>query len=228
MVGTLDVKSFFPIWSDLIWSRMVFQQAGIVGDAMSDAVALTTLDKGLPQGAPTSCLLANLAFSSVDVQMIDLCRRRKLSYTRYVDDIAVSGNTPFQDLRGPLIDRIQSAGFAVADDKVHFLAANERQVVTGLVVNAKLRPTKVFVEQLKNDIRVCVIRGPQVLVDCEGLSVQGVKSRLTGRATHVAMAYPALGRRLRGMLCGVAWSNSANAADGAVSSESKGATVGIR
>jgi RNA-directed DNA polymerase len=226
MVATLDVKNFFPSVRPGLVAK-VFEQAGVIGDALPDAIVLTTLDEGLPQGAPTSCLLANLAFSSVDVQMIDLCRRRKLSYTRYVDDIAVSGNTSFQDLRGPFIDRIRSAGFEVADEKVHFLPAGERQVVTGLVVNAKLRPTKIFIEQLKNDIRLCVDRGPQMLAEIEGLSVRAVKSRLTGRATHVAMADPVLGRRLRGMLCGVAWSKSADAANGIFSSELAEATANL-
>ncbi len=90
MVATLDVKSFFPSTTRR-HVEPVFAAAGIVGDALEDVLALAMFNGSLPQGSPTSCLLANLAFVPVDVRFLSLCKRNSLKYSRYVDDIAISG-----------------------------------------------------------------------------------------------------------------------------------------
>ncbi|MBX3412370.1 MAG: RNA-directed DNA polymerase [Pirellulales bacterium] len=207
MVATLDVKNFFPSTQQK-FVQPIFEMAGIVDEALTDALAITMLAEGLPQGAPTSSLLANLAFVPVDKAVIALCRSRNLSFSRYVDDIALSGNVDFRELKGPLIDRIHAAEYEIAEHKVRFMPASERQVVTGLVVNQKLRPTAEFVATLKSDIRVCLGHGVDFLADSEGISTRGMRMRLSGRAAHIAAADPKLGKRIRGMLCGVKWTTA--------------------
>ena len=46
----------------------------------------------LPQGAPTSPLLANLVCRSLDNELMKLAKKYKCIYTRYADDICISSN----------------------------------------------------------------------------------------------------------------------------------------
>lgn len=204
MVATLDIKDFYPSTSsDMV--RPVLNRLGFQGDALESALVLCLLDSCLPQGSPTSGLLANLAFVRGDHELRKMCRGRRLHYSRYVDDIAVSGDGDFADLKGPFIGCIRLAGYSVAKHKVHFRKRSQRQVVTGLVVNEKLRPTKAFIHEVKVNIRMCLEHGAAVVAASEGLSVQALKVRLNGQVNHVAQCDGALGRKLRGMLAGVPW-----------------------
>jgi hypothetical protein len=110
MVATLDVRKFFPSTNGKLLAP-VLDALGFQRDAASALLNLVLLDGQLPQGAPTSSLLANLAFALGDSRFIRLCRRHGLHYSRYVDDIAVSGDSNFISLRGPFIDSIRSSGY---------------------------------------------------------------------------------------------------------------------
>jgi hypothetical protein len=183
----------------------MFAAMGFEGAALDDVVQLVTLLGCLPEGAPTSPLLANLAFASGDESFIRTCRKRKLRYSRYVDDIAISGDCDFHDLRGPFVETIIASGYAVADEKVCFLPRSRRQIITGLVVNDRLRPTREFVSSLKQEIRLCLEKGALTVADVHGTTIRKLKNQLTGRVAHVKHIDPKLGKRLRGMLCGVDW-----------------------
>jgi len=207
MVATLDVKNFFP---SMLRHHVdpVIAAAGIVDEAAEYALSLVLLDGSLAQGSPTSCLLANLGFYNEDAGFLRLCRRRGLAYGRYVDDIAISGDVEFEELRGPFEQLIRAGGFEVASEKVLFQPASQRQIVTGLVVNDRLRPTREFITELKHAIRLCIQLGPEIPARCEGISVRALRMRLQGRLQHLRQCDPKAGRRLRGMLCGIRWSPS--------------------
>lgn len=204
MVATLDIRSFFPsTTSDHLSQALI--AIGFRGDALSDVVGLTMLDGQLPQGAPTSSLLANLAFAPGDTDFINLCRRKRLRYSRYVDDIAISGDYDFHHLRGEFVSLILKQGYAVSPEKIHFMPRHTRQVVTGLVVNQQLRPTRQFLQELNNEIRLCIEFGASLVAKIQGETVRQIKNRLSGRVSHVLHIDPALGRRLQGRLYGVDW-----------------------
>ena len=146
---------------------------------------LVTLKNELPQGAPTSSLLANLAFAPGDTRFIELCSKRRLAYTRYVDDIAISGESDFHDLRDRFVKIIESTGYGVANEKIRFMPKHDRQIVTGLIVNDRMRPTSEFIRELKHDIRLCLEHGALTMAEAEGLTVTTMKNKLTGRVAHV-------------------------------------------
>lgn len=205
MVATLDVRKFFPSTS-ANHVRPVLECLGFRDGAVQDVLGLTLLDNQLPQGAPTSCLLAHLAFAAGDRAFIEICRVRRLHFSRYIDDVAISGASHFDDLKGPFIECIEKNGYFVADDKVHFRSSARQQVVTGLVVNQQLRPTNAFIAELKELIRLCQQHGARFVADLDGTSVTSLKARLTGKVAHLARSHSALGKRFRGKLCGVDWS----------------------
>jgi hypothetical protein len=205
MVATLDVKSFFPsVRTKQV--RSVLERFGISNSALDAAVRLTTLEDQLPQGSPASCFLANMAFDPIDRRVDALCRKHKLAYSRYVDDLAISGDFDIRDFRGAFIAPIEEQGFVVAPAKIHFMAQGSLQVVTNLCVNDKMRPTKEFISEVEDDIWACLEGGgPELLALENGVSVGALKARLTGRVGHITQADPRLGKMLRGRLCGIPW-----------------------
>lgn len=97
----------------------------------------------LPQGAPSSPVITNLIGQILDMRLIKLCKKYKLCYTRYADDLTFStNNKPFinkyTDFYNHLLQEISQLGFAINDKKTRFQLSNSRQEVTGLVVNEKV------------------------------------------------------------------------------------------
>lgn len=90
----------------------------------------------LPQGAPTSPLLANLVATHLDVRIGGLAKKMNFKYTRYADDLCFSSDKA-KDL--PSLDFvtkiIQEEGFFVNKNKVKYSKTGMKQYVTGLVIS---------------------------------------------------------------------------------------------
>lgn len=137
----------------------------------------------------------------MDSEMMRLCRRHGLGYTRYVDDITVSGGANLHPLRGAFIEIIRSAGFEAHPKKIHIAPRSEPQVVTGLIVNDRLHPTPAFVRELKETIRRCW-EGPQEIASAaaeEGLWPKEFLRSLWGRVNHVKSVDKKLGQEIRAL-----------------------------
>ena len=93
---------------------------GFSADVASVLTKLTTYKYKLPQGTPTSTALANLAFSAVDKRLSDLCEENNLVYTRFVDDIAISGKTDFKELSNVIVKFIVEAGYKISRKKTGY------------------------------------------------------------------------------------------------------------
>lgn len=130
----VDVSDFFPSISAPLVAQ-VFQSLGYEGEVVRGLVKLTTLDNGLPQGAPTSPSLANAVFAPLDEQIVRICSGNGVKYTRYADDLTFSSQhripTTFID---ELRDILSSIGLALNDKKTRFMGPNQKKEVTGLIL----------------------------------------------------------------------------------------------
>lgn len=97
----------------------------------------------LPQGAPTSPWLANLAAAGIDAAAAAYGRRWNLRYTRYADDLTFSGDALPPRFVHDIAALVQGEGFRVNRDKIVIRPRHTRQVVTGIVVNDRPSPTGV-------------------------------------------------------------------------------------
>jgi RNA-directed DNA polymerase len=107
----------------------------------SDWQALCMMDDRLPTGAPSSPILANIAFLNTDKKIIELLRNTDISYTRYMDDLSFSSSslsvlTP--DLVDNIINTIQLDKWTINKKKSGLSLSFKRQEVTGIVVNSKI------------------------------------------------------------------------------------------
>ena len=133
-VFNADIEDFFP---SITVNRVVglYKHLGYTSEVAFGLGRLTTLRGRLPQGAPTSPDTANLICRNLDKRITGLCDARGWTYTRYCDDLTISGDRSI-GRDSELIARIvREEGFRLNARKTHVSRQNSRQVVTGLVVN---------------------------------------------------------------------------------------------
>lgn len=91
----------------------------------------------LPQGAPTSPALANLAAFELDARLAAFALSRGMTYSRYADDLVFSGDdTRFVGaLTNFVAAVVRDEGFRLNRAKTRVMRRHQRQLVTGVVVN---------------------------------------------------------------------------------------------
>jgi RNA-directed DNA polymerase len=95
--------------------------------------------RALPQGACTSPALSNIAARKLDRRLSGLAKKHGLIYTRYADDLTLSGPKEIEiaRLQASLRHLIGDEGFRINDNKGRVQRRGKRQSVTGIVVNQK-------------------------------------------------------------------------------------------
>ncbi|MGB7497520.1 MAG: reverse transcriptase family protein [Candidatus Acidiferrum sp.] len=137
VVFSVDLKDFFPhVTPDRVYR--IFLGLGFGEECARILVKATTWKHQLPQGAPTSTGLANLSLVRADWRLRRLAQIQHFSYTRYVDDLTVSGEWRLLKFRKLIPRIVESEGFCVKPQKTVTMHMGERQVVTQLVVNTKV------------------------------------------------------------------------------------------
>ncbi|WP_158940522.1 reverse transcriptase family protein [Streptomyces rimosus] len=128
----MDLEDFFPS-IDAATIKASLQERGYEEKAADFAVNLVTIGGKLPIGLSTSPLLSNLIFLSTDRSLAEYAQSEGLSFTRYVDDLAFSGDVT--DRHSADIARIlDDAGWSVNTRKTAFMRRGGPQYVTGLYV----------------------------------------------------------------------------------------------
>jgi hypothetical protein len=151
MVVTLDLKDCFPrvnfetILSIFINGLKCSEEIGRI------LTKLTTYQTRLPQGAPTSTMLANISLLPLHDDVEKISRARDLNWTFFVDDITLSGDDSLKAI-GPVIHAIQKHGHAVSNQKMKLMPSSSRQEVTGLVLNRKTNISSVKIESIRREI----------------------------------------------------------------------------
>ena len=138
-VISFDLKDFFPT-TDVEKVRQVLNKYyALEGDTLDTVLRLTCRGGSLPQGAPTSPHLANLAFFKGDELLSELAKEHALSYTRYADDMTFSGNGLPNGFENLVDQIVRSVGYRLAGEKTKRMGRHQCQKVTGLVVNDGVR-----------------------------------------------------------------------------------------
>ncbi|WP_237726846.1 reverse transcriptase family protein [Rhodococcus jostii] len=115
----------------------------------------------LPQGAPTSPALANLAAYRLDRRLTGLARTHRACYTRYADDLAFSGTELAVDRLIHAVGRIVAdEGFSVHPAKTRIMRAHRRQHLAGLVVNTRPQAARAEYDDLRALLFNCARYAP--------------------------------------------------------------------
>ncbi|SDE34014.1 reverse transcriptase family protein [Nocardioides lianchengensis] len=161
----------------------------------------------LPQGAPTSPAVANLAAFRLDVRLSALARSWGGRYTRYADDLAFSGATGWGTGTSRLLDAIEEIvrdeGFRLNARKTGVMPRAGRQTLGGLVVNDRPRVARAEVDRLRAILHNCRRSGASSQ-NRDG--VPAWEQHLRGRIAWVAQHDPVRGARLLAEHDAVDWS----------------------
>lgn len=148
---TLDIKSCFPNVTDLDVYK-VFRHTLNYSVEIADLLTkLTTFQHRLPQGAPTSSVLANLVMLPLHVEVRRIATVYGLNWSMYVDDIAFSGERA-RDAIEPTIEALKRVGHSVRAAKVKVMTAAEQQKITGIIVNRKSSAGRMRIGDIRTKI----------------------------------------------------------------------------
>ena len=193
---------------------------GLVTNAVPGAVARHALEESprarrlvhslrgphLPQGAPTSPALANLAAHGLDRRVDALARSVGARYTRYADDLVLSGGRRLADHAPGIVAAVAriaaDEGFRVNDAKTSVRRQHQRQQVAGVVVNAGTNVAREDYDRLRALLHNAARHGP-ASQNHEGHP--HFRSHVLGRISWVASLHPERGAKLRAAFDRVEW-----------------------
>ena len=138
----LDIKDFFPNCSEEFVTKSlhkIYPFSTFTEEDLSEFLWLCFRNDQLPQGTPMSPMLTNLIMIPIDYAIQNYVFENNLCYTRYADDIIISGynkwdwnqtvlaiNTIFRTLNTP---------FRIKDEKTRFGSSSGRNWNLGLMLN---------------------------------------------------------------------------------------------
>lgn len=156
----IDIRHFFPT----IGSKQIHKLFKFLNIPLY-YIDLVTDKDNLPQGSPASPKIANWVAFRIDNRLQKLCNDHNLKYSRYADDISISGEKDFDlnKLEKVVYHIINSSGFKVKPSKTHRYIGSER-IITGIIIRNK----KLYCD-------------PKIIIERDNLIQQSRKKKLTNK-----------------------------------------------
>lgn len=166
-VFNIDIKNFFGTISSMDVKNALMQEPFCLPDEDAEVFAFLctysfpernedgdfVIKNELPQGAPTSPILSNIVFASLDDKLIEVSKQFKIAYSRYADDITFSSNlNKFEDdgnFRKKLNQIFSESKFTLNSKKTRLQGYWQQQVVTGLVVNDGVNVKRKLIREMR-------------------------------------------------------------------------------
>ncbi len=165
-VFNIDLKDFFPSVNFGRVRGLFMAHPYNLPDTVATILAqICCFKNGLPQGAPTSPIVANMICARMDGQLLRLAKTHRCTYTRYADDITFSTAMPNfpralavlkTDLTGhqlnvgsELKEIIEANGFDINPSKIRLQTTNMRQEITGITVNEFPNVQRRYISQIR-------------------------------------------------------------------------------
>ncbi|MGB3314903.1 MAG: reverse transcriptase family protein [Albidovulum sp.] len=212
-VVAFDLADFFPsiaanriygLFRAIGYPRAVARDlAGLCTTRTPPEVAQTTglslpgnyLNRHLPQGAPTSPALANLAAHALDRRLSGLAASLDANYTRYADDLSFSGDPRIIPILTRAVPSIAvEEGFRLNPTKTRVMTAAGHQSVTGITVNQHVNIPREDYDRLKATIHHLG------RADDTRRNDRAFLSRVSGQIGWIEQVNPARGLKLRARL----------------------------
>lgn len=108
----------------------------------------------LPQGAPGSPFLSNVFMHNFDWTMAHECYKYDLDYSRYADDITISGENKKDLIRmfAYSMHQLWKYDLEINYKKTKYMPSWRRQLVCGIVVNEKINLPRKWRKRLRAEI----------------------------------------------------------------------------
>ena len=106
----------------------------------------------LPQGAPSSPAITNIIMYDFDEKIGAFCTKKRISYTRYCDDMTFSGDFDEGEIISLVKTELKKLGLFLKKRKTAVIPNSKRQTVTGIVVNQKINLSKEYKKKIRQEL----------------------------------------------------------------------------
>jgi RNA-directed DNA polymerase len=165
-VLNIDLEDFFPsIHFGRVRGALEAKPLRVEPEAAKVIAQICTNGGVLPQGAPTSPMLANIVCGKLDGDLVALARRHNLWYTRYCDDLTFSSRAqifptgiavsttasvgPAVEIGAALKAVVEGNNFKVNPEKTRLQFRTEHQEVTGITVNSFPNVPRTYIRSIR-------------------------------------------------------------------------------
>ena len=169
----------------------------------------------LPQGAPTSPMLANLAALELDEALTKLAEDAGLTYTRYADDLAFStpetglGRAHVQAVIASVYQTIADNMFSPNRAKTVVSPPGARKILLGLNVDRDTpKLSRTYKAELRKHLHYLTHAdfGPAVHAQhCGGATTHGLRRHVLGLIQHARQIEPDYGDRQLALFNQICW-----------------------
>ncbi len=213
IVVRLDLKDFFP-GIKLQRVKGLFQSFGYNSGVATILALLCTEaprlemklagetrfvslgDRQLPQGACTSPMLTNILCRKLDKRLSALGQKFGFTYSRYADDLVFSHSDSEAKLGLflTLVRKvIQGEGFIVNEEKTRIMRQQQRQTVTGLVVNQEPHLSRDDLRKFRAFLHHCEKEGFAAVSEKTG---RNARAHAMGYLAFIQMVSPERARQI--------------------------------
>lgn len=195
-VLNIDIASCFDS-TDAKLIEKVYLRSGYNSAVSLQLAVLCSLNKALPQGAPTSPALLNQILGDFDTEVRLLAQKSGLTYSRYADDLTLSSSNRIDSSIVDIVaGKLGELGFTLNASKIHYMGANDRKTVTGLVLGeGKVSLQPQFLNGLRGWIG-SIDRSGKVLSDLDAVRLRGTLSTVSMVGGNKSSALLHRGRKI--------------------------------
>jgi retron-type reverse transcriptase len=208
-----DIANFYPSIKHVHVYRLFTERLECSPDVARLCTRICTYKHHLALGLPTSPILADQLLAGVDRRIARMCERQGLVYTRYVDDIFISGA---YDLERSSFARIveqilQQQGLRSNPSKHHFGAfGDDASAIAGIRIRrGKIDAKREYIEEVYRQLDDAVGL-------CKGRELNGLyytQRQIVGRINFVCWLNPKYAGRMRRRLKAINWRRHAQEAE---------------
>jgi RNA-directed DNA polymerase len=167
----------------------------------------------LPQGAPTSPMLANLVMRKLDDRLTAMATANDLRYTRYADDLAFSGRKPhtletMRAFRTSVLAELDTEGFAHNRRKTVIRGPGARRIVLGILVDGvTTRLARDYKDRLQLHLHYLrsSTHGPSVHAINRKISVSTLFHHVRGKIAWAERVEPSFGKVMLAQFNEIRW-----------------------
>lgn len=147
-----DIQDFFPSVRPARVYKMFVHRLGCSPDVARILTRLSTFRGCLPQGSPSSSIVAALVTEPLVRRLRGLGSSVGGTATLFVDDATVSGPAHLVGRKDLVAKIIRQEGFVPHPKKLHAFGPGETKVVTGVRVNGRLDAPPELVESVRGEL----------------------------------------------------------------------------
>lgn len=191
IVIALDVHNFFPS-IELEQIVQIFFKIGYAKKISFLLAKLCCLNNCLPQGAPTSPYISNLYMYYFDEKVMNYCREKGIIYTRYADDLTFSSkeNIDIHYLIEFVKDELRQKNLSLNTRKTRIMHEYDSQIVTGVLVNKRMRLPRIKRYELRQEMYYVITRGVESHLKFKDCTKQNYLRHLAGKVMYALYLEP--------------------------------------